>query len=50
MYGSLPIMPQVHEEAKRRGIKIVALPTEDVCRMLRKCKRKDIYAVLHITC
>ena len=50
VYGSLPIMPAVHEEAKRRGIEIVALPTEDACRLLRECKRKDIYAVLHITC
>jgi hypothetical protein len=50
MYGSLPVMPQVHEEAKRRGIKVVAVPTEDACRLLRKCKSKDIYAVLHITC
>ena len=50
MYGSLPIMPQVHEEAKRREIEIIALPTEDACRLLRKRKRKDSYAVLHITC
>ncbi len=50
MYGSLPIMPQVLEEAKRREIEIVALPTEDACRLLRTSKRKDIYAVLHITC
>ena len=50
MYGSLPIMPEVHEEAKRRGIEIVALPTEGACRLLRKLKRKDTYAILHITC
>jgi hypothetical protein len=50
MYGSLPIMPQVHEEAKRRGTEIVVLPTEDACQLLRKLKRKDTYAILHITC
>ncbi len=50
MYGSLPVMPQVHEEAKRRDIEIVALPTRDACRLLSKCKRKGIYAVLHVTC
>jgi len=50
MYGSLPIMPRVREEAKRRETEIVALPTEDACRLLRKLKKKDIYAVLHITC
>ena len=50
MYGSLPIMPEVHEEARQRGIEIVALPTEDACHLLRKLKRKDTYAILHITC
>ena len=50
MYGSLPIMPEVHKEAKRHGTEIVVLPTEDACRLLRKLKRKDTYAILHVTC
>ncbi len=50
MQGGLPIMPEVHEEAKRRGIKIVALPTEDACNLLRNLKRKEIFAILHTTC
>ena len=49
-HGSLPIMPDVYEEAERRGIKIVALPTEDACRRLRNLKKKDTYAILHTTC
>jgi len=50
MYGSLPIMPEIHEEAKRREVEIVALPTGDACRLLRKLKAKDTYAILHVTC
>ncbi len=49
-YGSLPVMPAVYEEAKRRGIEIVALPTEDACSLLRELRRKDTYAILHVTC
>ena len=33
-YGSLPIMPQVLEEARRRGVDLTALPTEDACRLI----------------
>jgi hypothetical protein len=50
MYGSLPVMPQVHEEGKRREIRIVALPSEDACRLLRKRKSLDIDAILPRTC
>jgi hypothetical protein len=50
MYGSLPVMPEVQEEAKRRGIEMVVLPTKEACRLLRTLKRKDTYAILHVTC
>jgi len=50
MHGSLPIMPEVYEEARRRGIEIVALPTRNACDLLRNLKRKEAYAVLHTTC
>lgn len=49
-YGNLPIMPTVEAEAKRRGIKLVAVPTERACRLLRSVKRGETYAVLHVTC
>ena len=49
-YGSLPIAPDVYEEAKRRGIVIEALPTADACRLLADLEPEDVYAVLHITC
>ena len=49
-YGSLPIMPQVHEEAARRGIEIVAAPTKEACRLLADLEREQVNAILHITC
>ena len=49
-YGSLPIMPAVYDEAKRRGVEIVALPTEEACGLIRGRKAKEVYAILHVTC
>ena len=49
-YGSLPITPEVYEAARRKGVKIVAQPTVDVCKLLRNLQPKDINAVLHVTC
>jgi len=49
-YGRLPIMPEVAEEAERRGIELVAVPTDQVCRLIEDCPDADINAILHITC
>ena len=48
--GSLPIMPDVWAEAERRGVEIVAVPTEEALRLLEKVDTKRARAVLHITC
>ena len=48
--GSLPIMPDVWAEAKRRGIEIVAAPTPEALRLLADIKAKDARAILHVTC
>ena len=48
--GALPIMPDVWAEAERRGVEIVAVPTEDALCLLRDVKAKDAYAVVHVTC
>jgi hypothetical protein len=48
--GSLPVMPEVGAEADRRGIELVAVPTEKALRLLGETKEKDAHAVLHITC
>jgi hypothetical protein len=49
-YGRLPVMPEVEKEASRRGIKLVAVPTEEACQLMKDLKAKDVYAILHATC
>ena len=49
-YGSLPITPELREEADRRGVELVAAPTEDACRLIASLDRRDVNAVLHVTC
>jgi len=48
--GRLPIMPELYEEARRRGVEVVAEPTDDACERLRSADPKDVSAVLHVTC
>jgi hypothetical protein len=48
--GQLPIMPELYEEARRRGVEIVAEPTEAACRLLQAADPRDVAAVLHVTC
>ena len=49
-YGRLPVMPDVHQEAARRKVELVIVPTETACRLLADQKDQDVYAVLHVTC
>ena len=49
-YGSLPIMPEVMAEAARRGIDLIALPTDQACRLIAGLQRREVRAVLHVTC
>jgi hypothetical protein len=48
--GSLPIIPEVIEEARRQGVELTALPTEDACRLIVSLGRDEVHAVLHVTC
>jgi hypothetical protein len=47
--GSLPVMDEVIREADRRGVKLVAVPTEEAIELLRRSPA-DTNAVLHVTC
>jgi hypothetical protein len=47
--GALPIMDEVINEAERRGVEIVALPTEEALDLLRDSSEQT-NAVLHVTC
>jgi hypothetical protein len=49
-YGRLPVMDGVFQEAKRRKVKVLAVPTEEACTMLRGQDAADCYAILHATC
>jgi hypothetical protein len=49
-YGSLPVMPEVLEEARRRGIEVIAQPTVEVCQLLKDLAPDDVNAILHVTC
>ena len=49
-HGALPVMDEVLQEAKRRGIKLTAAPTSEVCRLLEEVKKGQAYAILHCTC
>jgi hypothetical protein len=48
--GSLPVMPEVEREARRRGVTITAVPTREACRLLADLDPSQVRAVLHATC
>lgn len=48
-HGALPVMPQVHDEARRRKIEVLAVPTAKAIDVLTKTT-KDTNAILHVTC
>ena len=48
--GQLPIMPEVWEEAKVRGVELIALPTPEACQLLGPIDKREVHAILHVTC
>ncbi len=50
LYGRLPVMPEVIAEGEQRGIEVIAVPTEEACKMLSKQELETANAILHITC
>lgn len=47
--GALPIMDEVKEEARQRGVELVTIPTEEAIRALSHAGR-GTNAILHVTC
>ena len=47
--GALPVMETVKDEAKRRKIKLLILPTVEAIEELKQHPR-DTNAILHVTC
>ena len=49
IYGSLPVMDGVVEEARKRGVELVVVPTEQALLELGE-GAKGTNAILHVTC
>lgn len=47
--GALPVMKEVEQEAKRRKIKLLILPTDKAIKALNK-NPDETNAILHVTC
>jgi len=48
--GALPIDPDVVDEARRRGVDLVVVPTEEACALLADVDLETTNAILHVTC
>ncbi|MGH2358647.1 MAG: MTH938/NDUFAF3 family protein [Candidatus Limnocylindria bacterium] len=48
--GQLPVMDEVYEEARRRGVELIVQPTVEACRLLTAAKANEVAAILHVTC
>jgi hypothetical protein len=48
--GQLPIMDEVRDEARRRGVHVVARPTAEACRLIEDEGERPVAAILHVTC
>ena len=48
-YGNLPVMEEVKQEAQRRKIELLAMPTAEAIKILEQ-DAKGANAILHVTC
>jgi hypothetical protein len=48
-HGALPVMDEVHQQARRRKVDLVIVPTAQAISLLTKTI-KDTNAILHLTC
>jgi hypothetical protein len=47
--GALPVMPEVEQEAKRRKIQLLVVPTAEAIKALQD-ESENSNAILHVTC
>jgi hypothetical protein len=47
--GALPVMQQVKQEARRREVELIIIPTEEAIDVLKEAP-EDTNAILHVTC
>lgn len=48
--GRLPVLSEIEEEAQRRGVELLVLPTSEAVEILADADRSQVNAVLHVTC
>ena len=48
--GALPIAPDVLDEARRRGVELIEVPTDEACALLADADPATTNAILHVTC
>ena len=48
--GALSVMPEVKQEAKRRKVKLLVVPTAEAIKALQDEQPADSNAILHVTC
>ena len=48
--GGLPIVPEIRDEARRRDVELIAVPTDEACRLLAAADPEETAAILHVTC
>jgi hypothetical protein len=48
-HGALPVMKEVEQEADRRGIELVSLPTDEAIRRFNQ-RPRTTNAIIHVTC
>lgn len=48
--GRLPVLPEIEEEAARRGVDLVVVPTAEAVGMLTDREASSVNAILHVTC
>lgn len=50
-FGRVKVPPEVAKTATQNGIELIARPTKEACRLYNQyCGRKNVIAVLHLTC
>jgi hypothetical protein len=47
--GALPVVDEIAEEAARRGVQLIVLPTSEAIEELERAQT-DTNAILHVTC
>ena len=48
--GRLPVMDEVRDQAKARGVELIELPTPEAVRLPQSTKRTQVNAIIHVTC